>query len=98
MSNQRRIANGVEIIKEALSDKKQFTLDSRWQDIKNKLDSILTSSNAMKSNEALVHCAKLNTMGHDERTKFINERWGSQCLGKVAPMLAQLHQIESESD
>lgn len=97
MSTQKRIVNGVETIKETMANKYDVTISSRWQDIKNKMDSVLTSSNAIRSNDALRMCAQLNNMEHEDRVKFIEAKWGKQCLEKVSPMLYHLRQLEMES-
>jgi len=67
-----------------------------WRALRNKLDSILLSGNALKSSEVQQLCAKLDGMTYDQRREHIVGHWGPQFLDRSLPLLHQLQVLESQ--
>ena len=65
-----------------------------WQDLKNKLDTILSSNNIMSSNDTINACKHLNNISHEERIAYIKEKWGPQYLEKSMPILILISQLD----
>lgn len=88
------IATGIEKTVEALNQRQDAELNKQWRDLRNKIDSLLLSTNVMKTNDAMRSCRQLDTMTPEERATFIQQNWGPQYFIKVHPMLMQLEMLE----
>lgn len=88
------IATGVEKTVEALKARQEEGLNKAWRDLRNKLDSLLLSTNVMKTNDAMRSCRQLDTMTPADRATFIQTSWGPQYFNKAHPMLVQLETLE----
>lgn len=95
------IATGVEKTVEILNRQQTDELNNQWRSLRNRMDSILLSTNVMKTNEAMVACRKLDTMTPEERATLVQQYWGPQYYQKVHPILVQIELLErkiNESD
>jgi hypothetical protein len=91
---QREIANGVEAIQAHLDSNKDEQIAQSWRALRNRLDSILLSTNVMKSDETKRQCLVMDTMTSEKRKKHISEKWGGLYLERVTPILHQLDTLE----
>lgn len=95
----KQIATGV--VKKATITKdpevKQLEqLSLQWRDFRNKIDSILLTTNTLKSTEIRQKCLALDSMSQAERERHITEHWGPLYLNKVSPLLAQILTLEEK--
>ena len=91
----KNISNGIEQMQKA-QDKKQSELTSKqWQELRNRIDSILLSNNVMKSNEVRQQCLAIDGQNQEEREAHILKHWGPLYLAKVQPLLQQLQTLEA---
>lgn len=67
-----------------------------WRDLRNKLDSILLSTNVVKGDEARKRCLALDTMVLDERISHIKTNWGSSYAERTLPLIHQLEVLEKQ--
>lgn len=65
-----------------------------WQDIRNKLDVLLTSNNILKGTELRQRCLALDGMTIEERRTHITTNWGPLYTQKAEPLLLQLESLE----
>lgn len=99
MANE--IANGVEQLAsgernlaQSEHQRKVQLMFDQWQDLRGKIDSLLLSTNVMKSNEIRGLCQQLDGMSHDQRMAHISQHWGAMYLQRVEPLLFQLQTLE----
>ena len=90
------IATGIEKTLESLNRQQAEGLDKQWRELRNKLDSLLLSTNVMKTNVAMRSCRSLDTMTPEDRATCINTQWGPQYFQKAQPMLVQLEMLEKK--
>lgn len=91
----KSIANGVNKIVEIMGRKEAEQQDIQWRQLRNRIDSILMQTNILKTDEVRKCCQIMDNMTHDERVKHITEKWGTQYLHRVEPMLHQLNTLEA---
>lgn len=94
MARQVDIESGVEKAAAALEGRQRAEMSHQWRELRNKLDTLLLSTNAMKTNEIRQECLKLDTMNTEQRRTHIRQRWGPVCLERAEPMLMQLEALE----
>ena len=90
------INTGVEKTLEILNRRQTDELNASWRSIRNKLDSMLLSTNVLKTNEVMQACRILDTMSTEERENHILGNWGSAYLGRAQPILMQLEMLEKK--
>ncbi len=92
----KSIEDGVSKIADLLRNK--TTIDEQqlhsWRDLRNKLDSLLLSTNVLTTNEAKQKCLEIDTMTDEKRREFIAANWGPLYLQKAEPLLHQLNILE----
>lgn len=91
----KNIQDGVEQIKTHLQENQDDQRLRAWRDLRNKVDSLLLSTNVFKSDEAKRQCLELDTMNGDERKEHISKFWGPAYLLKTEPLLHQLTVLET---
>lgn len=91
------IANGINELVNQLSAKEGAQIQGQWRSIRNKVDSLLLSTNSMagRSDEIRKLCLQLDNMTPEEREKHITTYWGANYLARVEPLLHQLKILES---
>ena len=92
----KNISTGVEKAVQSLNQRQEDELNKSWRVLRNKLDSMLLSTNVMKTNEAMQSCRRLDTMSPEERATYIQQNWGPQYYAKAHPMLVQLETLEKK--
>lgn len=90
----KEISNGIEKTLEVLNRRQTSELHASWQAIRNRLDSMLLSTNVLKTNDAMRACRTLDTMSTEERKSHIQNNWGPAYLGRAEPILVQLELLE----
>lgn len=90
------ISNGVEKTLEVLNRRQTDELNASWRSIRNRLDSMLMSTNVLKTNDAMQSCRALDTMSTEERQNHIQGNWGPMYLDKARPILIQLEMLEKK--
>jgi hypothetical protein len=92
----KSIEDGVSKIAQLLKD--NSSIDEQqlhsWRDLRNKIDSLLLSTNVLTTNEAKQRCLEIDTMENEKRREFIATNWGPLYLQKVEPLLHQLNVLE----
>lgn len=78
-----------------LAEKLQIEASQQWQSIRNKIDSLLLSTNALKSSDVQAACRKMDAMTHEERQDYVATTWGSLYLERIGPLLHQLAILEA---
>lgn len=91
------IHDGVQQIEALLAEKHEEGLAATWRDLRNKLDSMLLSTNILKTNECKRACAVLDSMTTEERSEHISQTWGPLYLEKAQPILIQLESVERQA-
>jgi hypothetical protein len=94
MARQVDIETGVEKAATALERRQRAEMSHQWRELRNKLDTLLLSTNVMKTNEIRQECLKLDTMDTEQRRVHIKQRWGPVYLERAEPMLIQLEALE----
>jgi len=94
MTRNIDIENGIEKAAAALEGRKNAEASTKWRELKHKLDSILLTTNVMKTNDIRENCASLDDMNIDERSAHISGLWGPIYLQKCQPILFQLRTLE----
>jgi hypothetical protein len=95
MAKQVDIETGVEKAAAALEGRQRAEMSSQWRDLRNKLDTLLLSTNTMKSNDVRQLCHALDGMNLDERRAHITANWGPLYLDRCEPILMQLQAAET---
>jgi len=90
----KEISTGIDNIVQHLSDKQEEQSQMQWRDIRNKIDSLLLSTNIIKSDEARKRCLELDTMEPEEREIYVQQNWGPNYLERISPLLHQLKILE----
>ena len=93
-TRSRDMLTGVHKLTSALKTKQDESFGRSWRDLRNKMDSLLLSTNVMKTDEAKRACLQLDGMTMQERQDYIRERWGPAYVEKVMPILQQLETLE----
>lgn len=91
----KNISTGVDKIIDQMNKKQNELHQLQWRDIRNKIDSILLSTNILKTDEARKACINIDNMSHEQRQQFISERWGPAYLNKISHLLHQLAILEN---
>lgn len=94
MAKQVDIENGIEKAASALERRKHAEMSHQWRELRNKLDSLLLSTNVMKTNDVRQQCHKLDSMTTEERRIHIQSNWGPVYLEKSEPILIQIEALE----
>lgn len=89
------IKAGVEKIAAVLTRKQEEQQSQQWRCLRNKLDSLLLSTRALKTDDARKLCQQLDMMSSQDRSEHIYKYWGPTTLNKVSAILQQLDSIES---
>lgn len=89
------IATGVDSIVKRMTARQQEQESMQWRDLRNKIDSLLLSTNVLKTDDARRACLELDTMSPEARETFITHRWGPNYLIRVSPLLHQLQVLEN---
>lgn len=92
----KSISNGIEKTLEAINRRQVDELHASWRALRNRLDSMLTSTNVLKTNDAMRSCRALDSMLTEEREKTILSNWGPSYLEKARPILLQLEILEKK--
>lgn len=94
----RDIATGIEHLaaQKRANEKQNAQLSKQWKDIRNRIDAILMSNNAMKTTEMRMNCFALDQMTSEDRGNHISEHWGPLYLQRVTPLLQQLATLEQQ--
>ena len=94
----KQISNGIDqLVKNTNSYNKQIELHEKsWAVLRNKLNSILLSTNAIKRDELIRLCQAIDAKGYNERYQYILENWGINYAEKSKPILHQLETVEHE--
>jgi|6_EtaG_2_1085325.scaffolds.fasta_scaffold61230_2 hypothetical protein len=95
MARQVDIENGVEKAAAALEGRQRAEMSTQWRELRNKLDTMLLSTNVMKTNDVRQRCLELDGMTTEERRNHIRAFWGPIYLDRTDPILAQLQSLES---
>jgi len=90
----KEIASGINEIVENINQRALDQSQSQWRSIKNRIDSLLISSNAIKSDDARKKCQNLDDMSNEDRVSFITTHWGCASLERINPLLQQLDILE----
>lgn len=90
----RDIETGIDSIAKHLQEKQVTASEHQWRDLRNKVDSLLLSSNVLKSDESRRACLEMDDMVHDERVRHITRLWGKAYLDRVMPLLHQISVLE----
>jgi hypothetical protein len=90
----KNISTGIDKTVEALNKRQEDELNKAWRMLRNKLDSLLLSTNVLKTNDSMRACRELDGMTPEERALTIQQKWGPQYYQKAHPMLVQLELIE----
>ncbi len=89
----KNISSGIErLLKKDSAQEDQHA--KQWQQLRNRLDSILLSTNVLKSDEVRQRCLKLDDMNFEQRRAYIQDNWGELYLEKTMPLLQQLETLE----
>lgn len=91
------IGNGVERVIEALKSQQSKEITESWRALRNRLDSMLISTNVLKTNETLSACRAMDNMSTAEREQHILKNWGPAYLERAKPILIQLQILENKS-
>lgn len=91
----KEIATGIDNIVQHMNEKQDEQSQMQWRDLRNKIDSLLLSTNVIKSDETRKKCLELDTMASDDRETFIKQTWGPNYLERVRPLLHQLKVLEN---
>jgi len=94
-TKSRDMLTGVNKLTSALKTKQDESSGQQWRSLRNKMDSILLSTNVMKTDEAKRACLQLDGMTIKERQDYIKEKWGPAYIEKVIPILQQLETLEN---
>jgi len=94
MAKQVDIETGVEKVASALENRQRVEMSSQWRDLRNKLDTLLLSTNVLKTNDVRLLCHQMDTMGIEERRDHIRSNWGPIYLDRAEPILIQLQALE----
>lgn len=70
--------------------------EKAWRDIRNKLDSMLLTTNVIKGDLARKHCQALDGMGYQDRLNHIMGNWGPIYAERTKALLHQLEILEKE--
>jgi|GEM_PF-3311921 len=92
----KNISNGIEKTIEAINRRQVDELNASWRSLRNKLDSMLMSTNVLKTNDAMRSCRALDTMSTEEREITILDSWGPSYLKKARPILLQIEILEKK--
>lgn len=92
----KNIHDGVEQIRVRLQEKQNDQQLQAWRVLRNKMDSLLLSTNILKSDEAKQQCLQLDTMADKQRREHILTYWGPTYLQRMEPLLHQLKVLEIE--
>jgi len=68
-----------------------------WSIIRNKLDTLLRSTNILTTDQIIVACRAIDSMPHEERIQHITNTWGKLYTDRSMPLLLQLRNIEIAS-
>lgn len=91
----RNMQNGVEKVAELLARNTDEASARQWRDLRNKIDSILLSTTAFKTDDVRTACHKIDDMPAEQRADYIKEKWGPICYSKIEPLLLQLQFLEN---
>ena len=93
-TKSRDMLTGVNKLASALKTKQDESSGHQWRSLRNKMDSLLLSTNVMKSDDAKRACLQLDGMTTQQRQDYIREKWGPAYVEKVMPILQQLETLE----
>lgn len=91
----KEISTGIDKIMQRMGEREEEQSQMQWRDIRNKLDSLLLSTNVLKSDEARRKCLEIDNMEPESRREYISTNWGPNMLNKVDPLLYQLSVLEN---
>ena len=91
----RDISVGIDALAQKMAYRQAEQNQMQWRDLRNKIDSLLLSTNILKSDEARKACLQLDTLSKEERETFIIQNWGPNYLNRVFPLLHQLTVLEN---
>jgi hypothetical protein len=88
------IQTGIDRTVEALSNQQREGKAAQWRELRNKMDSLLLSTNIFKTDDIRRVCLALDTMSPTDRVEYIKQKWGPLYLERVQPILQQLQALE----
>lgn len=92
----KNINLGIEkLVKKSSSSANLDQHERAWKDLRNKLDSVLLSTNVIKGDAARTLCQALDSMSLADRLAHIEANWGKLYGQKSLPLLQQLDSVES---
>ncbi len=96
MGAAKGISTGIEKLlhQQKTVEKQSVQLSKQWKELRNRIDSVLLSTNVLKTTEVRAKCLALDQMTNEQRAVYITENWGPMCLQRVEPLLQQLATIE----
>lgn len=92
MSND--IKTGIDKIAETMNFRSSEEIANSWRTMRNKLDSMLLASRALKSDDIMIACRLIDNMSTSEREQHILTIWGKLYLDRARPILTQLQILE----
>lgn len=90
----KAIPTGVEQIVQKMADRREEQSNKQWRSIRNRIDTLLLSTNVLKSDELRRACMQLDSMPPADRITYIQRVWGPLYLTRVEPLLHQLQVLE----
>lgn len=91
----KEISTGIDDIVQHLEGKQAEQSQMQWRDLRNKIDSLLLSTNVLKSDEARKKCLDIDALSPADREVYIKQYWGVNYFERVRPLLHQLSILEN---